>query len=149
MYAAAIMAVLNAKTTPELHEKRVVRPPAKDAALEYSYFEILTAACVDMIRSDGHVGDGELDFLRDLLGLDPDEAEKLAATQGYTNYRRIFSFLTEREKEELLSILLECAEEAGANPTETAFLTQMVGELRLPASLEKRALERIAQLSAP
>ena len=149
MIGAVLFAMRNAATHPEIHRKRTVTTDLRDTALEYSYFEILTAACVDMIRSDGRIDADELDFLQDLLGLSRHEAERLITTQGFTHYRRVFTFLTERQKKELLTLLLECAEPGGVNPAEAAFLTRTVEQLGLPEALRARALKRIRTLSRP
>lgn len=147
MFPIVYNLIRNAKALPEMRRKRTIAVDSRDSALEYSYLEILTAACVDMVRSDGKTDADELEFLREVLGLSQGEAENLIKTQGFVHYRRVFSFLTERQKEELLAVLLECAGSGRMDQAEAVFLTRTVETLGLPEPLRAKALKRINALS--
>lgn len=129
---------------PDMHRTRVVKADTRDSALEFCYFEILTAACVDLVRADGRLDENEVDFLRHVLHLTPKQARKLANTKGFTHYRRILRYLTPGQKQELLDLLLECADDQACfNPPEIRFLEGIVDRLELPEEARRRALKRI------
>ncbi len=148
MYGISLKSFIDIESHPRMHEKRAVAVDQRDSALEYTYFEILTAVCVDMVRADGAIETNELDFLHDLLGLSAREVRDLVESQGFVNYRRVFDFLTGRQKQELLSILLEFASTGRVDSSEAEFLTRTVDLLRLPEPLRAEALDRIQALDS-
>ena len=147
MYHFLLKTVLRPDTFPDLHRPRRTKWDQSASDLEYSYFEVLTACLVDLARVDSDTHLDELDFLHDVLGLDKDQAKDIIKKQGFVHYRRVFASLTERQKMELLGLLLDLAmADQRLDPAELDYLRKTVDRLRLSPQSETLALDRINTL---